>query len=194
MDIKSPDTKFSISVVSTVFGCLIAGIIFAFMLVIFKHPLKYSFYIFSLTLAGLLFFIIFRYRDGFDITIMKSVRLVDCVMMIFVSIILFSNFIGSFSSEVTFLAALIVLFFLPGWALVRVLGLDRLLRGNIEFFVLSFSLSLIISALFLLYGLFSRQKLSHLTNLSLLFSFQFPSFLSLHGGGLGRKNQNPTSK
>ena len=110
MDIKSPDTKFSISVVSTVFGCLIAGIIFAFMLVILKHPLKYSFYIFSLTLAGLLFFIIFRYRDGFDITIMKSVRLVDCVMMIFVSIILFSNFIGSFSSEVTFLAALIVLF------------------------------------------------------------------------------------
>jgi hypothetical protein len=25
---------------------------------------------------------------------------------------------------------LIVLFFLPGWALVRALGLDRLLRGN----------------------------------------------------------------
>jgi hypothetical protein len=154
MDIKSPDTKFSISVVSTVFGCLIAGIIFAFMLVILKHPLKYSFYIFSLTLAGLLFFIIFRYRDGFDMTIMKSVRLVDCVMMIFASIILFSNFVGSFSSEVTFLAALIVLFFLPGWALVRALGLDRLVRGNIEFFVLSFSLSVIISALILLSGLF----------------------------------------
>ena len=154
MTIKSPDTKFSVSLISTVFGCLVAGIIFAIILVIFKQPIKYSYYIFSLTLAGLLFFIIFRYRDGFDMTIMKSVRLIDCIMMIFASIILFSNFIGSFSSEVTFLAALIVQFFLPGWVLLRALGLDRLPRGNIELFVLSFSLSLTISALTLLSGLF----------------------------------------
>jgi hypothetical protein len=152
MDIKSPDTKLSSSLISTVFGCLIAGIIFAVILVIFTQPIKYSYYTFSLTLAGLLFFIIFRYRDGFDMTIMKSIRLVDCVMMIFASIILFSNFIGSLSSEVTFLAALIVLFFLPGWALLRALRLDRPLRGNIELLVFSFSLSVIISALILLTG------------------------------------------
>jgi hypothetical protein len=154
MDIKSPDTKFSISLVSTVFGCLIAGIIFAVILVIFKLPIKYSFYIFSLSLAGLLYFIIFRYRDGFDMTITRSARLVDCVMVIFASIILFSNFILSYSSEVTFLAALIGIFFLPGWALLRALGLDRNIRGNIKLFILSFLLSVTISGLILLSGLF----------------------------------------
>jgi hypothetical protein len=153
MDIKSPDTKISISSASTVFGFLIAGIIFAVILVILKQPTKYSYYIFSLTLTGLFFFIIFRYRDGFDMTIVKSFRLVDCVMIIFASIILFSNFLGTFSLEVTFGAALIVLFFVPGWALLRALGLDRVLRGNIELFVLSFSFSVIISALILISGI-----------------------------------------
>jgi hypothetical protein len=154
MDIKSPDTKLSSNLIKVVFGCLIAGIIFAVILLTLKQPIKYSYYIFSLTLTGVFFFIIFRYRDGFDMTVMKSVKLVDCVMMIFASIILFSNFVVSFSSEVTFLAALIVLFFLPGWAALRALGLDRILRGNIESFVLSFSLSVIISALILLSGFF----------------------------------------
>jgi hypothetical protein len=157
MEIKPPNTKPSISLVSTIFGCLVAGIIFALILVIFMHPVKYSFYFFSLTLAGLLFFIIFRYRDGFEIAIMKPVRLVDCVMMIFASIILFSNIIGSYSSEVIFLTALIVVFFLPGWALLRALGLDRIIRGSIELFVLSFSLSVITSALILLSGLFLQS-------------------------------------
>ena len=154
MGIKPPNTKASTNVISAVFGCLIAAIILAFILVIFLHPIKYSFYVFSLTLAGLLFLIIFRYRDGFETAITKPVKLIDCVMMIFASIILFSNIVGSHSSEVTFLAALIVLFFLPGWALLRTLGLDRIIRGSIELFVLSFSLSVILSALILLSGLF----------------------------------------
>jgi hypothetical protein len=158
MEIKPPNIKASISLISTLFGCLVSAIIFALMLVIFRHPMKYSFFIFSLTLAGLLFFIVFRYRDGFEIAIMKPIRLVDCAMMIFASIILFSNVIGSYSSEVTFLAALIVLFFLPGWALLRAFGLDRIIRGNIELFVLSFLLSVIMSALILLCGLFFQAE------------------------------------
>jgi hypothetical protein len=154
MAIRSLDAKGSISLAITLFGCLVAGIIFAVIIVIFNQPIKYSFYVFSLTLAGLLFFIIFRYRDGFDIAIVKPVRLVDCAMMIFASIIMFSTFVGSYSSEVTFLAASITLFFVPGWALLRALGLDRVIRGNLELLVLSFLLSIIMSALISLSGLF----------------------------------------
>jgi hypothetical protein len=154
MAIRSLDAKDSISLVSTIFGCLVAGIIFAVIIVIFNQPIKYSFYVFSLTLAGLLFFIIFKYRDGFDIAIVKPVRLVDCAMVIFASIIMFSNFFGSYFSELTFVAALIVIFFLPGWALLRALSLDRVVRGNLELFVLSFSLSVIMSAVVFLSGLF----------------------------------------
>src|SRR5688572_30193700 len=105
MAIRSLDAKDSISLVSTIFGCLAAGIIFAVIIVIFNQPIKYSFYVLSLTLAGLLFFIIFKYRDGFDIAIVKPARLVDCAMVIFASIIMFSNFFGSYFSELTFVAA-----------------------------------------------------------------------------------------
>ncbi len=158
MEIKPPNAKTSINAISTVFGCLIAVIVLGSILVIFLHPIKYSFYILSLALAGLLLLIIFRYRDGFEIAIMKPVKLIDCVMMIFASSILFSNIVGSYSSELTFLAALIVLFFLPGWALVRTFSLDRIMKGSIELFVLSFSLSVIMSALILLSGLFFHAE------------------------------------
>jgi hypothetical protein len=138
-------------------GALIASSIMAIVLstVVFllDNPIKYFLYVFGLSLTGLLYLKLFR--DGYKIKLVlpTSIKFGDYSLIACSIIVLAYNVISlSYNvvpsiGNISFIPSLIVSFFLPGWALLRLLGADYGPRSSVGLFVLSFLISIGLSAL-----------------------------------------------
>ena len=134
-------------------GSFITAIILSVVILLLDHPIKYVLYFFGLTLTGILFLIIRRYNNyKFELAIPISYKIVDYLFLMCTVTVLISNIFANSIVNVNFIPSIIISFFLPGWALLRVLKIDST-RTNIDSFVLSFCISIGLSSVIFLFSL-----------------------------------------
>jgi len=125
---------------------LISAIILSVFLVLLDHTIKYLFFIFGLTLAIILIFFVYQNDFRFKLRIPSS-KLIDYFLII-CSVLAFS-LVSNLEQGVSILfpLSIIVSFFLPGWVLLRVLGVKNFQGPNLTDLCLSFVLSVGLSSL-----------------------------------------------
>lgn len=128
-------------------------------LMLLEHPIKYKFYVFELCLIGLLFFA-YTSRSSYKFKLRKItwIRVTDYFLLICSATLLTLNILPGFSSITRLVSAIIVSFFLPGWALLRLLGVCHQDASPIESIVLSFALSVGLTPLIFGLTLFTENQ------------------------------------
>ena len=126
-------------------GILISAIIFTVFLFFFDSSIKYLFYIFGLSLATILILFVYQNDFKFKLTV-PSPKLIDYFLII-CSVLAFT-LDGNLEEGKGILLPLsiIVSLFLPGWVLLRVLGVKDFQRPDLPDLSLSFVLSIGLSA------------------------------------------------
>ena len=117
-----------------------------------ENQIKYVFYIFAIFLSGLFVFIALKIEYKFFLDLSNSYRLADLISIVSsigLLILILFNFQINF---LTFSFSIIVSFFVPGWILLRLLGVAKR-NFNLGQFVLSFVLSIGITSLIFTFGL-----------------------------------------
>jgi len=150
------------NILSWLIGYFVIAIVLCPVLLLLDHPIKYVLYIFGLSLTGLLFLICaFRYDYKFKLAIPHPVKIIDFFLIVCSITLLVSNMFANpimnmFANpivNISFILAVIVSFFLPGWALLRLLGIDCRRASNVVFLVLPFSLSIGLTSLIFTFAL-----------------------------------------
>ena len=120
------------------------------VLLLLEHPIKYALYIFGLSLTALLFLAyVSEYHYKLKLITPQSVRIVDYLLIACSITLLVSNVFVRPTPIVSFILAIIASFFLPGWALLRLLGVNCGHTSYIGLLVLPFSLSVGLTPLIL---------------------------------------------
>jgi len=130
-------------------GILISAIILSVFLFLLDHTIKYLFFIFGLSLALILILLV--YQNDFKLKLrIPSPKLIDYFFVI-CSILAFtiSNLLEP-SGEILFPFSIIISFFLPGWVLLRIIGVKDFQRVNLSDLCLSFALSVGLSSVIFL--------------------------------------------
>jgi len=130
-------------------GILISAITLSVFLFLLEHTIKYVFFIFGLSLAIIL--ILFLYQNDFRFKLrVPSPKLID---YFFVTCSLLGFSISSLlesTGGILLPFSIIVSFFLPGWVLLRILGVKDFQRFNLSDLCLTFVLSVGLSSVIFL--------------------------------------------
>ena len=129
---------------------LMIAITLSVILLLLEHPIKYALYIFGLSLTALLFLThVSGYYYKIRLITPQSVRFVDYLLIACSITLLASNVFVRPTPIVSFILAIVASFFLPGWALLRLLGVNCGHISYIGLLVLPFSLSIGLTPLIL---------------------------------------------
>lgn len=135
-------------------GSLISVIIWSLVLLLLDHPIKYVLYFFGISLAVIFFMMTSKYSEyKFYLKTPISYKAISYCFVVSSTIILISNIYSNGLWIVSFALSLIVSFFLPGWVFLRILGTGLKQSKLLDSLVLSFCLSLGISAAIFQLGL-----------------------------------------
>jgi len=129
---------------------MISALILFVLVLLLEHSIKYQLYIFGVSLVVILFIITQKTGYKFTISIPNMIKIFDYFLIV-CSLILFT-FIVAFNpvNEESFYFSVIVSFFLPGWVLLRILGIvenRKTVPGILEVISLSFVCSVGLTAL-----------------------------------------------
>jgi len=129
---------------------MISAIILFVLVLLLEHSIKYQLYIFGVSLVVILYVLVQKTGYKFTLSIPNVIKIFDYFLIV-CSLILFT-FIIAFNpvNEESFYFSVIVSFFLPGWVLLRILGIvenRKTVPGMLEVISLSFVCSLGLTAL-----------------------------------------------
>ena len=112
-------------------GILICAIVFSVFLILLEHNIKYIFFILGILLASII--ILFLSQNDFRFKIrIPTPKLIDYFFIICSVLVFTIDVLLEPTGEILFPFSIIVSFFLPGWVLLRILGVNvfqRLDRG-----------------------------------------------------------------
>jgi len=129
-------------------GILISAIILSVFLFLLDHTIKYVFFIFGLALAIIL--ILFVYQNDFRFKLrIPHPKLIDYFLVI-CSFFVFTISLLEPTGEILFPFSIIISFFLPGWVLIRIIGVKDFQRVDLSDLCLSFALSVGLSSVIFL--------------------------------------------
>ena len=129
-------------------GILISAIILSVFLFLLDHTIKYVFFIFGLALAIIL--ILFVYQNDFRFKLrIPHPKLIDYFLVI-CSFFVFTINLLEPAGEILFPFSIIISFFLPGWVLIRIIGVKDFQRVDLSDLCLSFALSVGLSSVIFL--------------------------------------------
>jgi len=142
---------------------LIIAVILSAVLILLEHTVKFALYIFGIFLAGILIVSLLKTDYKFKINIPRIIKFFDYFFIVS-SVFLFITILAlNPNNEVTFYFSLVVSFFLPGWVLLRVLGVvenHKTTPGILAVISLSFTCSLGITAILFLLGIVFRTDVA----------------------------------
>jgi len=148
-----------VKIPNVLIASLIIAIVLSPILFLMEHSVKYSIYVLALSLTGL--FAIFSLKSEYQIKFalpnlskILDYFLIACSIIVFVSII-FENPIV----EIVFPFSVILSFFLPGWVMVRLLGLDRTPIFKLSLIVFAFAFSIGLTSIIFFFGLQLKSAL-----------------------------------
>jgi hypothetical protein len=174
-------------------GFFIIAIVLSLVILLLDHPVKYVLYIFGLSLTGILFLITDRCDYKFKLSMPFSFNVVDYFFIACSIGVLASNIFANPIMNISFILSVIVTFFLPGWVLLRLLEIDRVMKFNVMLLVLSFAVSIGFSSL-----IFTFTLLFKTSTASIFLSIIYTSISSLpllkdHLYKSSKKNQKQQS-
>jgi len=133
-----------IGVISTI--SIISVILLAIPLLL-EDSIKYSLYIFAFFLAVILLVLLLKSDYNLKFRIPHLKKIIDYFFIISSLIVFISNLDHSLAFDSVFYFVIIISFFLPGWILLRILGIDDIYKKPSGVLLLSFVCSLGLTSL-----------------------------------------------
>lgn len=125
--------------------------VLSILLFLSDSQIKYHLFIFGVTLIGI--FVMVSFRSDLKlrrITSSSYVKIVDYFLVCSAVIVFVVNALTSPPISINFPLSVIISFFLPGWVLIRLLGVSDRKTFNFHFLLISFSTSIGLTSLILL--------------------------------------------
>ncbi len=125
--------------------------VLSILLFLSDSQIKYHLFIFGVTLTGI--FVIVSFRSDLKIKRVTSssyVKIVDYFLVGSAVVVFVDNALSSPPISIIFALSVILSFFLPGWVLIRLLGVSDKKTFNFHFLLISFSASIGLTSLILL--------------------------------------------
>ena len=162
----------------------IAALICLFFIILVDDTLDYNLYFLALSLIILIIFHTYKYHYTIKFRLVStlSYRSIDYTMIVITLLTFISNYFGNPITPLATVTSTIAVFFVPGWVLIRVLGINNKIgykKGVI--FVLSLVVSACISSVLFAISLFSHGLISPLTLSGIYLAISvIPFFLRLY--------------
>ncbi len=111
-----------------------------------EDSIKYSLYIFAISLTLILIVLLRKSDYNFKFRIPYLKKIIDYFFIISSVIVFVSNLDSHLVYEPVFYFSILITFFLPGWIFLRILGIDDINKKPAGIFILSFACSLGLTA------------------------------------------------
>jgi len=126
---------------------LIISVILFPLLIFLESSIKYPLYVFSIILTSILFLVIQKKDYKFKLKIPYLKKILDYFFIGSSLVVFVSGLTNHVDPNSVFPFSLIISFFLPGWVILRLLGIDDINKKPAGIFVLSFTCSLGLTSL-----------------------------------------------
>ena len=121
------------------------------LFVLLDGAIDHKMYLFIFSLAVLLILQVRNYDFSFRIKVPRSLsqRTVDYAIVIFSSVTFISNYFGNPIQSVAIVSSFITILFVPGWVLLRIVGISDKFKKKGPTLVLSFTISIALNGIIL---------------------------------------------
>ncbi len=120
---------------------LIISLISTVILFLLEHPIKYALYIFAVLISGIMLLTVFRTKINFDFNLKKLIKFSDYFLILSTVFVFVSNVFSVLEPTINFVLTLIVSFIVPGWVLLKILGINFEKEFNFGLMAIIFTVS-----------------------------------------------------
>jgi len=169
------EKKFSLSEISDfIKAILIIGLVLSPVLFLLEHEIKYSLYIFGILFSGIILLAVFKVDIKFNFNVKLLVKFFDYFLILCAIFVFVSNVFGNIESTFNFVLTIFISFFLPGWVLIRVLGINFDQESNLGLLSISFVASAGLTSIIFLFMLPMKEETASLISSVYLVVSLFP--------------------
>ncbi len=151
---------------------LICGLVLIPVLFLLENSIKYLLYIIGILISLIFLLTIFKIDFKFNFNSTPLVNIIDYFLISCAILVFISNTLGVLESTFNFVLTLFIAYFLPGWSLLRVLGINSKDEFNFGHLSISFAVSVgLTSIIFLFMFPIMEDKAIYLSSVYLGISF-----------------------
>ena len=139
---------------------LIISLISTGILFLLEHEIKYILYIFTVLISGILLLTVFRIQINFNFNLKLFLKFSDYFLILSTIFVFVSNVLGILEPTINFVLTLIVSFFVPGWVLLKILGINLEKEFNFGLLAIIFATSVGLTSIIFLFMLPFKEDAS----------------------------------